>query len=577
MYTLNQLIKASKQSLSSKQVKICVLGDCSTQFLTKAIKGYGIIEGVNIHSYESDYDQITEQILNPNSEMYSFEPDIIIMYMCAEKLYEEFCNEEQQSKFAEKTLETIRSYHERINANCGAKILQFNFVEINDNIFGNYGSKTEVAFVYQIRKLNYLFQELVSHEKNVFPIDLLSVQSQIGYNELFPVVQYHNAKLTIDLKYIPLVAKNVIDVIKSMNGNRKKCIITDLDNTLWGGVVGDMELGELEIGNIGRGHAFSEFQRYLKQLKNRGVILAVCSKNNEETAKLPFEQLDDMVLKLTDFLIFIANWEDKATNIKSIISSLNISADSVVFIDDNIFERNTVKSLIPEVSVPDMPEDPADYIKTLISYNYFETSSYSVDDKKRTEQYKTEFKRKESMADYADYDSYLKSLDMRAVATPFEKNNFARIADLTQRSNQFNLRTIRYTENDISLFAESKQHLTLSFSLMDKYGSYGLISVVIMKKKNANTVCIDTWVLSCRVLKRGMEEFIMNEIIKTAARSGFSYVEAEYIPSQKNGMVKDIYLNYGFKKIGENYFRIKIADYIVQSCNISSDIEEVIS
>lgn len=575
MLNFNELIKASKKSIDAKTIKVSILGNCSTQFLSKVIKGYGISEGINIETFDADYDQITEQILDINSEMYSFQPDIVILYLCSEKLYEEFCNAPAPDEFAEKTIKTINNLYDRISSNCGAKIIQFNFAEINDNIFGNYGAKTKVSYTYQIRKLNFLLQETMSSRKDIFPLDLLSIQNQVGYDSLFPQVQYHNAKLTIDLKYLPLVAKNVIDIIKAMNGCIKKCIITDLDNTIWGGNAGDRDPGELEIGSVGRGHAFTDFQRYIRKLKDRGIILAVCSKNNEENAKRPFECLEDMELKLSDFLIFTANWEDKAANIRNIVKTLNISADSVVFIDDNIFERNAVHNLIPQISVPEMPEDPSEYINVLKKYNYFETSSYSDDDIKRTELYKTEFKRKESIADFKDYDDYLKSLDMLAVAEPFDNLRYTRIAELSQRSNQFNLRTVRYTEDDIRRIAENDDYLTLYISLKDKYGSYGLISAVIMKKLNPDTLFIDTWILSCRVLKRGVEEFIINNVIKTAKDNGFSFIEAEYIPTAKNAMVKNIYNTYGFSTIKENYFKINVNDYKEHTCYISAAKSEV--
>lgn len=575
MLSLNELIKASKKTCDSRPIKVCILGNCSTQFLAKAIKGYGITEGLNIITYDADYDQITGQILDSSSEMYTFKPDIIVLYMCSEKLYEEFCDDNAPERFAEKTINTISNYYDRITSNCDAKIIQFNFAEIGDNIFGNYGAKTQASFTYQTRKLNYLLQEEMNGRKNVFPLDLLGIQNRIGYCQLFPPVQYHSSKLTIDLKYIPLAAKNIIDIIKAMNGYVKKCIITDLDNTLWGGNAGDRDPGELEIGSVGRGHAFTDFQRYIRKLKDRGIILAVCSKNNEENAKRPFECLEDMELKLSDFLIFTANWEDKAANIRNIVRSLNISADSVVFIDDNVFERNAVKNLLPDISVPDMPEDPAEYINTLKEYNYFETTSYSDDDIKRTELYQTEFKRKESIADFADYDDYLRSLEMQAEAVPFDELRSARVAELSQRSNQFNLRTIRYTEDDIRRIADDKDYFTLCISLKDKYGSYGLISAVIMKKISNDTLFVDTWILSCRVLKRGVEEFIINNIIKTAKEKGFKYVEAEYILTAKNAMVRDIYGKYGFSAVKGNYFRIDVSDYEEHPCHITAVSPEV--
>lgn len=573
MYTLNELIKASRAVSDGMTVRLAVLGNCSTQFITKAVRGCGIKRGINILTFESDYNQITEQIIDKKSELYSFEPDIVMIYMCSEKLYEEFCSDPEPESFAEKQLGLIRSCHKLIADRTSARVLQFNFAEINDGVFGNYGAKVRSSFIFQIRKLNYLLQELMADEKNVFAVDILSIQSETGYEEFFPRVQYHNAKLTVDLKYIPLLAKNIVDIITAMYGSRKKCVITDLDNTMWGGNAGDRDPGELEIGDSGRGHAFLEYQRFLRQLKNRGIILAVCSKNNEETAKLPFRCLDDMELRLDDFVLFAANWENKASNVKSMIASLNISPDSVVFIDDNSFERNNVRELVPGISVPELPDSPEEYVSALRQCNFFETSSYSAEDKARTEQYRTEFRRRTDISDFADYDDYLKSLEMKAKAEPFSKLMFARIAELSQRSNQFNLRTVRYTEEEISSIAVSPDHLTRCFTLSDKYGSYGMISAVIMKKLSSDTLFIDTWILSCRVLKRGMEEFIINTIVRAAAENGYRRIEAEYIPTPKNSMVRDIYDRYGFTRTGEGRYELIVSGFREYPCRIS-DIQE---
>lgn len=222
MYTLNELIKASKKPCQGRSQKLCVLGDRSTQFLSRAIKGYAFLDGLSMDVLDADYDQITEQILDEGSALYKFQPDIVVIYICSEKLFEEFCTDPDPHSFAEKKLALIKAYHERISQKCGAKILQFNFAEPSDRIFGNFGAKTPVSFIFQLRKLNYLLQELMAEEKNVFPVDLLSIQSRIGYDSFFPAVQYHSAKLTIDLNCLPEVAKNVIDVIKAMNGYRKK-------------------------------------------------------------------------------------------------------------------------------------------------------------------------------------------------------------------------------------------------------------------------------------------------------------------------------------------------------------------
>ena len=456
-----------------------------------------------------------------------------------------------------------------INQNLNCKVLQFGFVEVDDRAFGNYSGKVSVSFLHQMRKLSYYLQEEQLKMDNVYPVELSYLQNQFGRNFTFSNEVYYTAKMTLTIAILPYVAKQVTDIIKAIQGKIKKCIVLDLDNTLWGGVIGDDGLANIEIGELGRGHAFTNFQRWLKQMKERGILLTVCSKNDENNAKEPFEKHSEMVLRLDDISAFVANWNDKASNIKFIQESLNLGMDSFVFVDDNAFERNLVKSAIKEISVPEIPEDPANYLTYIQEQNYFETVSYSDEDIKRTNQYKQEFERKELQIQFGSIDDYLKELEMTGEAKSFDEFHYSRIAQLTQRSNQFNLRTIRYTESDIKRIATSDEYITLYYTLKDKFGDHGLISVVILKKEDEKTLFIDTWLMSCRVLKRGMEEYIINKLIETAKKSGYENILGEYIPTQKNGMVKDIYEKMGFEKISDNKYKVSCSNYKLQKTYIN--------
>ena len=334
-----------------------------------------------------------------------------------------------------------------------------------------------------------------------------------------------------------------------------------LDNTLWGGVIGDDGINGIQIGELGNGRAFTNLQIWLKKLKERGIILAICSKNNEDTAKEPFLKHPEMVLKLDDISCFVANWEDKASNIKYIQKVLNIGMDSMVFLDDNPFERNLVKSMIPEIEVPELPEDPSLYLSYLQSLNLFETASFSEEDKKRTSQYQAEAKRVETERMFDNYDDYLKSLEMVATVSAFDEFQTPRISQLTQRSNQFNLRTVRYTEDDIKRIMASDEYIGRYFMLKDKFGDHGLISVVILKKLSDKTLFIENLLMSCRVLKRGMEEFIINSLIDAARQGGYTELIGEYIPTAKNAMVKDFYKNMGFSELSPNKYIAKVDEY----------------
>jgi FkbH-like protein len=326
-------------------------------------------------------------------------------------------------------------------------------------------------------------------------------------------------------------------------------IFTDFSDGL-GGVVGDDGLEGIQLGHgLGVGKAFTEFQMWIKKLKQRGIIICVASKNNYETAKEPFEKHPDMVLRLDDIAVFQANWETKVDNIRTIQRILNIGFDSMVFLDDNPFERNMVREHIQGITVPELPEDPGEYLEYLYSLNLFETASYSNADNDRTKQYQIEAKRVSFAKTFHNEADFLKSLNMTSAIEGFTKFNIPRVAQLSQRSNQFNLRTIRYTENDITELSEDINNVCLCFSLKDKFGDNGLIAVVIMKKIYEETLFIDTWFMSCRVLKRGMENFTLNAIVSRAKSLGYKHILGEYLPTAKNKMVERHYSDLGFEKV----------------------------
>jgi len=571
MRTFRDLRKASKIEIDGKEIRLVLMGNVATQFIATSVCGAAKLEGINLNVIDIDYNQIDVQVIDRESSLYKSMADYVLIWLSSEKLYEEFLDLplSERASFAENYMAGIEGWWGNIITGTNARILQTNLVEINDKALGQFSAKVDVSFIFQLRKLNYLMQEAMSGQKNVFPIDVSAIHNRLSRKEFFDPVLYFSSKMPVAINSLSYVAKAVVDVIKSSTGRIKKCVILDLDNTLWGGVVGDDGPGGIEIGELGRGHAFANFQRWLKELKDFGIILAVCSKNNEDMAKEPFENNDEMILRLSDISVFVANWDDKASNIRLIKETLNIGFDSMVFIDDNPFERNLVRQLLPEVTVPEMPEDPAEYVDFLQSENLFDTISYTGVNADRTQMYQEEFARKKLEKSYESIDDYLKSLEMVAKVGPFESSRYARIAELSQRSNQFNLRTVRYTEEEIEKIAKDPDYITLYFTLRDKFGEYGVISAVIMKKVSKKEVFIDTWFMSCRVLKRGMEDFIINSIFVAAKGAGYDTISAEYIPTAKNKMVKDIYKEKGFESTSENHFTGKIDSYVQKQVWIS--------
>jgi len=545
-----------------KIIKITILGDSATQLLVHAIKGYGYNEKINFEIYEADYQQIERQIVDLNSNLYKFNPEYVIIFESTEKLMDDFykSNNIYKNNYADTQIERIKNLWNRVNSKLNCKIINFNYVEINDNVFGNYGNKVETAFVYQVRKLNLNLMEAAREYKNIFINDVCTLQNINGRKKSFDPRLYISSNIVFNIDFLPLVAKNIVDIIKAASGKINKCLILDLDNIVWGGIIGDDGINNIQIGELGIGKAFSELQMWAKQLKERGILLAICSKNTEKIAKEPFTNHPDMILHLVDISIFVVNWENKVDNIKYIQSVLNIGFDSMVFIDDSSFERNMIRKMIPEITVPELPEDPVDYVPYLRSLNLFETVSYSDEDSDRTKKYQYEAKRAKFKTNFSSIDDYLKNLNMIAEVAEFDDYHIPRIAQLTQRSNQFNLRTKRYTDQDIKKIRESNQYITRYFKLEDKFGEYGLIGIIILKKIDSDSVFIDTLIVSCRVLKRGMEEFIFNKIVKLAASEGYNKIIGEYLPTPKNALVKDIFQEFGFTK-EEDKWILDIKDY----------------
>jgi FkbH-like protein len=565
------LKKNLKKDFSNlKTIKVAVLGDTATQFLIQAIRGTGFDYGYNLNIWEADFNQVERQVFDTGSELYEFAPEIILIFQSSHKLLAKYnkLKPEQYTSFAANQLQSLQNICTTINGNLKAKIIYYNYAEINDSVFGNYANKIESSFLFQLRKLNFSLMEFAVSQPNFYPCDISSVQNQFGKNNFFKTSIYINTEMVLSLDVLPHIATKTLDLIAAMYGKFTKCLILDLDNTMWGGVIGDDGLENIQIGALGIGKAFTEFQYWIKKLKNRGIILAVCSKNTESIAKEPFEKHPDMVLHLDDIAVFVANWDNKPDNIRHIQSILNIGFDSMVFLDDNPFERNIVRENLPEVTVPELPEDPADYLEYLYPLNLFETISFSGEDAERTKQYQVEAQRSVLQKSFTSEDDFLQSLDMVSLVEPFNKFNTPRVAQLSQRSNQFNLRTVRYTEADIETLSQSPDHATFSFTLEDKFGDNGLICVIILQKENDSTLFIDTWFMSCRVLKRGMENFTLNTIVAAAKEKGFTSIKGQYIPTTKNEMVKDHYKKLGFEE-RDSFWHLNVNEYDSKKCYIN--------
>lgn len=553
-------------------VKLSLIGDTATQFLATSIRGTGALRGYNIDMFEADYNQVEQQVMDSTSDLYQHNAKYNIFFQSTHKLLEKYSQlpAAEWGNLAEERLTFVRTICETVPG----KIIYYNYPEIGDAVFGSYENKVPSSFIYQVRKINLGLMELAQEFPNLFICDLSEIQAKYGRDFFFDSSVYVSTEMILSIDALPIIASRTLDIICAIEGKFKKCVILDLDNTVWGGVVGDDGWENIQVGHgLGIGKAFTEFQQWIKKLKNRGIIVCVCSKNDEDKAKEPFEKNHEMVLKLDDIAVFVANWDNKADNIRIIQGILNIGFDSMVFLDDNPFERNMVKENVPGITVPELPEDPGDYLEYLYSLNLFETASYSSADKDRTKQYQVEAKRVSSAKAFTNEADFLKSLNMVSEVKGFDKFNTPRVAQLSQRSNQFNLRTVRYTDADIETLANDPSVIDLSFTLEDKFGDNGLIAVIIMKPLDEKSLFVDTWFMSCRVLKRGMENFTLNTMVEKAKAAGYKRIVGEYLPTVKNGMVKDHYSNLGFTKIEgaeTDQYELLVDSYKTRECYITT-------
>jgi FkbH-like protein len=571
--TFKELKRNLKKDLASlPTIKVALLGDTATQFLAIAIRGEGIQRGYNIELVEAEYNQVERQFLDRASELYTFNADYVVVFQSTHKLLSKYNEKalESQSHVADERLEFIKLMCNSIQS----RLIYFNYPEIEDTVFGSYANKVKSSFTYQIRKLNYELMNLALFFPNLFICDIAALQNKFGRDTMFDSSVYVISEMVLSIDSIPYVASRTVDIICAAEGKFNKCLTLDLDNTVWGGVIGDDGLENIQLGHgLGIGKAYSEFQQWINKLKHRGIIIAVCSKNSEATAKEPFEKHPDMILQLDDIAVFIANWDNKADNLRRIQSILHIGFDSMVFLDDNPFERNMVRQNVPGVTIPELPEDPGEYLEYLYSLNLFETVSYSNADADRTRQYQVEAQRVTLQNSSTNEADFLKSLDMVSEVRPFDKFIIPRVSQLSQRSNQFNLRTIRYTVADIERISNDNSYKKFSFTLSDIFGNNGLICVIILKESNMDTFFIDTWFMSCRVLKRGMENFTLNVIVKYAKESGFKKLIGEYVQTPKNKMVESHYPQLGFLPIdadSKNLYALDIDNYETRECFITT-------
>lgn len=556
-------IKKYKKDREKGPVKIAVLGSYSIQHFVGILDVFLTGLGIDADIYEGEYDGIYMDALDEKSAFYAFKPEIVLLLMDDRdiKLRPEcFMTDSEVDALVQKQYDNLLKLWETIEHNLSAvQILQTNIVLPIARPLGNMEAGAGFSNQQFLMKLNSKLA--ASHPATVTIIDMEYIASYVGKKAWFDYSSYFLTKAGYGADNYGLVAAAFARQIAAIKGKSYKCIVLDLDNTLWGGVVGDDGYDGIQIDpHNAVGEAYRFFQKYLLELKNRGVILAVCSKNEEDIAKEPFEKNPDMILKLSDISCFVANWEDKAGNIKRIAKELNIGVDSLVFVDDNPAEREIVKNYVPQVLVIDMPEDPALYVNAVEEANAFSWAQLTKEDLQRSASYGANQERAALMESFVDYNEYLKALEMKASVGEPEGNQLQRFVQLINKSNQFNLRTQRYSDADILDMKADVNKKLLYVALTDKFSEYGIISCIILEKR-AEECFIDTWLMSCRVLKRGVENLALNEVVKAAAAMGCTKLVGEYIPTKKNKMVENFYPSLGFMEILEKLYGLDIAGY----------------
>ncbi|MCM1040368.1 MAG: HAD-IIIC family phosphatase [Ruminococcus sp.] len=536
--------------------RIAILGGSTTHDVKEMLELFLLNVEITPVFYESEYNQYWQDVMFDNPELVSFAPDLIYIHTSSRNI-KDFPtlkdSAEQVEALSEEVYHSFEQLWEKIENVYQCPVIQNNFEQPFYRLLGNADFSDIHGRLHFINGLNERFARYAQEHKNFYINDINYMASCYGIQKWADPMYWHMYKYACTVQAIPELAYNIASVIKSIYGKNQKALVLDLDNTLWGGVVGDDGADNIEIGQeTPMGQLYSEFQTYIKEHKDLGILLAIDSKNDEENALAGLNR-PDSILKPEDFLVIKANWESKDRNIEEIAQELNIGTDSLVFVDDNPAERHIVEAQVSGVKVPEV-EDITGFITTLDRAGYFEVTNISEDDLKRNEMYKANALRRKQEMSYTDYADYLRSLEMQADIGSFSPLYMARIAQLTNKSNQFNLTTKRCSQADIEGYAQDPAYITLYGKLTDKFGDNGVVSVVFGHRDAEDDILfhIDLWLMSCRVLKRDMEYAMMDELVRICAERGLRRIKGYYYPTAKNKMVKDFYGLQGFTKVSED-------------------------
>lgn len=556
-YILSKKKRIKRQLLENTtgyiEKRIAILGGSTTNDIKLVMELFLLNQGIQPSFYESEYNQYYQDAVFPNPKLEAFMPDII--YICTSNrnitTYPTMDDDSDHiNSLIRQEMEKFCSIWDNLRNTYKCSIIQNNFEMPFYRLLGNKDACDIHGKTNFLARLNMEFYAYAQQHDDFYICDINYISADYGLKEWSDPFYYHMYKYALNVNAIPYLSFNVANIIKSIYGKNKKGFVLDLDNTLWGGIIGDDGVDNIVLGpEESEGQVYSEFQRYLKEHKQIGVVLNIDSKNDYENAVSGLKH-PDSELSLNDFIEIKANWDPKDRNFSDIANHLNLLPESLVFIDDNPAERHIVSEQLPGVCAPEIGE-VQDYIQVIDRNGFFEATALSKDDMNRNEMYQENARRAEMQASFSDYREYLLSLEMKGIIKKFEPVYMERIAQLTNKSNQFNLTTRRYTQTEIESIAEDESYITLYGKLIDKFGDNGVVSVVI-GHATGEECRIDLWIMSCRILKRDMEFAMMDILVKRCKERGIKRIRGYYCPTAKNGMVKDFFAVQRFEKVSEN-------------------------
>lgn len=553
MSTKKKLLRLLKEHENGTPLKIAVLGGSTTSDIVKVLELFLRNRGIIPSFYESEYAQYWSDAVFGTPELDEFKPEIVFIHTCSRNIEEKPTVGEDAKSVSEKLEREYARYEKMwtsLSGKFGCVIIQNNFELPSERLLGNREAGCAYGRIDFITRLNIKLYDYAQTHANFYIHDINYLSAAYGLERWHELRHWHLYKYAMSVSAIPDFAYSLSNIICSCLGKNKKVLALDLDNTLWGGVIGDDGQSGIEIGHeTHEGQSYLALQKFVKAHKELGVLLTVCSKNDPENA---LEGLNhpDGVLKPSDFTLIKANWNEKSLNLEETAQELNLLPESFVFVDDNPVECDIVKAQVPEIMTINF-EDPEECIRRIDKCGYFEVTNLSADDAKRGEMYAANAQRAAAEKKFASYDDFLASLEMSAVIGEFDPVHIPRITQLTNKSNQFNLTTKRYTQAEMEATAASPNYIRLCGRLTDKFGDNGIVSVVIGKKRGAE-LHIDLWLMSCRVLKRGMEYAMINRLVEEAKKAGIETIFGYYYPTKKNAMVKELFGDFGFEKTSED-------------------------